>query len=273
MWRSYGKTRRRSSDRRARHRLFRHRLTGGPRRGGAFPGEGRRGAAFGGPAPAGWSSRGIMLSIEPVVAGPASRGLTRLGACGSLTDGIVFASLMALMLGGSVGDTEPSNMSRSPTAQAVPTRARPISPWPTSGCAGARAELHYPDAPPQLRKQGLHYPDTPPRRRKVDHRCHALGRHSNAHRAHTLAHAHTDRRSAGAPAEARVLHPRRFPRETDYRKARSVVSVGFSNQSGKFCNGIASSVRSETFVIHWNCSRRSPDAQAFRDHEASRHRL
>ena len=29
-----------------------------------------------------------------------------------------------------------------------------------------------------------------------------------------------------------------------------VVSVGLSNQSGKFCDGIASSVRSETFVIH-----------------------
>ena len=71
-----------------------------------------RGAAFGGPTAAGWSSREIMLSIEPVVAGPTSCVLPLLAACGSLTDGIVFRSLMALMLGGSVAETEPSNMLR-----------------------------------------------------------------------------------------------------------------------------------------------------------------
>ena len=60
----------------------------------------------------GWSSRETMLSIEPVVAGLIWRALPLLAACGSLTDGIIFRSLMALTLGGSVGETEPPNMLR-----------------------------------------------------------------------------------------------------------------------------------------------------------------
>jgi hypothetical protein len=48
---------------------------------------------------AGWFSGETMLSIEPVVAGPISRVLPQLSVRGSLTDGIVFRSLMALTLG------------------------------------------------------------------------------------------------------------------------------------------------------------------------------
>ena len=107
-----GKTRPRSSHRCARYRLFRRRVTGARRRGRACPGREARAAAFGGPTAAGWSSREIMLSIEPVAAGPTSCVLPLLATCGSLTDGIAFCSLMALTLGGSVGETEPSNMLR-----------------------------------------------------------------------------------------------------------------------------------------------------------------
>jgi hypothetical protein len=53
-----------------------------------------------------------MLSIEPVVTGPISRVLPLLAAGASLTDRIVFGSLMAVILGGSVGETEPANMFR-----------------------------------------------------------------------------------------------------------------------------------------------------------------
>ena len=52
-----------------------------------------------------------------------------------------------------------------------------------------------------------------------------------------------------------------------------LVSVGLSNQSGKFCNGIASSVRSETFVIHRIRSdlvlARTLTHGAFHNHEAT----
>jgi hypothetical protein len=58
-----------------------------------------RWAAFEGPMAAGWFSGETMLSIEPVVAGPISRVLPQLSVRGSLTDGIVFRSLMALTLG------------------------------------------------------------------------------------------------------------------------------------------------------------------------------
>ena len=52
-----------------------------------------------------------------------------------------------------------------------------------------------------------------------------------------------------------------------------LMSVGLSNQSGNFCNGIASSVRSETFVIHRIRSdlvlARTLTHGAFHNHEAT----
>ena len=109
-----GKTRRRSSHPCARLRLFRRRLTGVRRRGRACPGQRSARGSFWGPD-RGWlvfTRNHVVSETEPVVAGPTSCVLPLLPGCGSLTDGIVFRSLMALMPGGSVGEAEPSNMLR-----------------------------------------------------------------------------------------------------------------------------------------------------------------
>ena len=72
-----------------------------------------REAGFGGTIVTGCSSRETIFSIEPVVAAPTWLALALFSACGSLEAGaILFGSLLALMIGGSVGRTEPRNISR-----------------------------------------------------------------------------------------------------------------------------------------------------------------
>ena len=113
------------SRRYARHRLVRYRLTGGWRRRRRSPGAAK------GPERLLGAQRGWLLFTRGHVvdrAGGPWTDLARVAAAFGLRlahGAIMFGSLMALMLGGSVGETEPANMFRWPTAQAEPTRARP----------------------------------------------------------------------------------------------------------------------------------------------------
>ena len=72
-----------------------------------------RGAAFGGSIATGCSSRDTRFSVEPVVAAPACFGSPALFACESAAAGAtLIGPLLALMMGGSVGRTEPPNIAR-----------------------------------------------------------------------------------------------------------------------------------------------------------------
>ena len=68
-----------------------------------------RGAGFGASMVTGCSSRDTRFSVEPVVA-TASAALLAAPACGS--SAILLGPLLALMIGGSVGNTDPPNMAR-----------------------------------------------------------------------------------------------------------------------------------------------------------------
>jgi hypothetical protein len=68
-----------------------------------------RGGGFGASMVTGCSSRDTRFSVEPVVATDCA-ALPAAPACGS--SAILFGPLLALMIGGSVGNTDPPNMAR-----------------------------------------------------------------------------------------------------------------------------------------------------------------